>query len=419
MNGRTIDPDEVARKLAAILQSEIRLAENEQGSPGRPSQGAGEPVEVPSVDLSTLLAEMAALKSEIRQHTQAFRQAREQFAKALEVNAAELHRAHARRSRLKEELQRREREGSRGLALSLIDIADRLEGGLRAAGKLVRSGDSGPIADRPEGGPRAAEEPAGSRDSSSKGSRTEHPLERGAAALADGLRLTLDRVGRHLAGLGVERVRCVGGSFAPDLMEAIETTCRSDRADGEVVEEITAGYRDPSGTLRPAQVVVNRLPAAAAPGGTPLPAGPTPGTLPLHTSATPSPSPFPSPSATPTSTVLAQADDPADSGRRGPALVPVEPVGGTARASVPPVHADSEKPAEPAETGPGQVEPGQRRPARLVPDALKQTADLAAGTFKLPADLVSAIFGRARKPLAAGWKRLAARLGKWLQERSL
>ncbi len=171
----------------------------------------------PVVDLRTLLGEMAGLKMEIRAETQASRALRTTVDEGSAALKAALERA-----------QTQEVQGRRGIARALIDIADRLHAALRSA---RRPAPRGLFWRRPD--PRVE-------------------------ALADGLSMTAARLTEHLGTLGVRAVRAQGCAFDPETMEAVGTVSRGDLADGLVVEEITTGYVDEAGTVRVAQVTVNR-----------------------------------------------------------------------------------------------------------------------------------------------------------------
>lgn len=65
-----------------------------------------------------------------------------------------------------------------------------------------------------------------------------------------------------LQDFGVEPLEALGQPFDPQLHEAVAVIERADQPDGVVAEVARAGYRMSDGALlRPAQVVVNRLPS--------------------------------------------------------------------------------------------------------------------------------------------------------------
>ncbi|MBI5549039.1 MAG: nucleotide exchange factor GrpE [Deltaproteobacteria bacterium] len=87
--------------------------------------------------------------------------------------------------------------------------------------------------------------------------------------LAQGVRLIHEGLAKTLASLGLERLKLVGTPFDPNLAEALDLVPTQEEAnDGQIVAELTAGYRLGERVVRPARVRVARyLPAQpAAPG---------------------------------------------------------------------------------------------------------------------------------------------------------
>lgn len=74
-------------------------------------------------------------------------------------------------------------------------------------------------------------------------------------------RLGLEAVQRQmllaLEKLEVEKIPTVGSPFDPELHEAIAQYPHPEQDEGIICEESRAGFRDPVGLLRPAQVVVS------------------------------------------------------------------------------------------------------------------------------------------------------------------
>lgn len=194
-----------------------RLVARESAAAAAPTPA----LELPVVDLRTLLGEMTALKAEVRAETRAARDLRSAHEEASAALRDELHRAAVREQGHQRDLRATRRRAASGL----IDIADRLEAALRSARAPVRR----------------------------RWLWRDAPLD----GFAEGLEITLERVAQHLADLGVTRIP-VAGRFDPVEMEAVEVASRPDIPDGHVALEIVAGYRDDAGTLRPAQVQVNR-----------------------------------------------------------------------------------------------------------------------------------------------------------------
>lgn len=186
--------------------------------------------ELPEVDLRTLLGEMAALKAEVRAQTLAARAGQNDTEKSAEALGRALDRAASREAAL----QKRVDDERRRAALALVDVTDRLEAALATA-RLPA--------------PRRLFVRADPR----------------VGAFAEGLELTLRRTVEHLGALGVRRVEVRSRPFEPQCMEAVGTRHEPGQPEGFVLGEVTAGYTDATGTVRTAQVIVNRTsPARAA-----------------------------------------------------------------------------------------------------------------------------------------------------------
>ncbi len=78
--------------------------------------------------------------------------------------------------------------------------------------------------------------------------------------LREGVRLTLQALEKRIAELGATRIDVLGSSYDPRTAEAVELVpVADDSSDGQVVEEIRAGWRIGDRVLRPARVRVGRL----------------------------------------------------------------------------------------------------------------------------------------------------------------
>jgi molecular chaperone GrpE len=189
----------------------------------------GEPI-----DLSTLLAEMAALKNEVRLQARQFKSALEQtqaLSDALsehnQVLARELERARAQAAEARAQAER-------GLLLGLLELRDRLQAGLdaqtaRRPSPLLRLlGDS----------------------------------ERHARSLREGSALTLQRLDELLASHRVRPIAALGQALDPQCMQAVGIEWAPQAAEGVVLRELRRGYQQghQQGTvlLRTAEVIVNK-----------------------------------------------------------------------------------------------------------------------------------------------------------------
>jgi molecular chaperone GrpE len=186
--------------------------------------------EATAVDLHTLLAEMAALKNEIRLESRQFKAMLDemrQFGEALREQNERLNRD---LERTREQAAAGKRQAERGLLLGLLDLRDRLQAGADAG-----------AAHRPAFLARLA------------------PAEtRFAQSLAQGLALTLQRVDEMLAGHQVRPLEAIGQPLDPHWMRAVGVEAAPDKPDGQVLREARRGYFHHGELLRAAEVIVNK-----------------------------------------------------------------------------------------------------------------------------------------------------------------
>lgn len=79
------------------------------------------------------------------------------------------------------------------------------------------------------------------------------------ASIAEGQRMTLQRLERLMENQGIQAIVTVGQPLDPHLMRAVATDNRPDLADGMVVAEMRRGFMQNGELLRPAEVSVNRI----------------------------------------------------------------------------------------------------------------------------------------------------------------
>jgi molecular chaperone GrpE len=75
-------------------------------------------------------------------------------------------------------------------------------------------------------------------------------------AVMDGIKLVQKEFHRILEENGVEKIETVGKQFDPHVHEAVLAVETDERPDGEIIEEVRAGYLLNGRLLRPAQVKV-------------------------------------------------------------------------------------------------------------------------------------------------------------------
>ncbi|WDQ15111.1 nucleotide exchange factor GrpE [Rhodopirellula sp. P2] len=73
--------------------------------------------------------------------------------------------------------------------------------------------------------------------------------------LAEGLRLTTQRMSQQLASLNIERVGAPGDAFDPQTMQVLEVQPSSEHPVGTVLRVLRTGYQQGTWLIRPAQVV--------------------------------------------------------------------------------------------------------------------------------------------------------------------
>ena len=190
------------------------------------ADAAGEP----RVDLHALLAEMAALKNEIRLESRQFKSMLDEMRGFCDVLRQQNERLNRDLERAREQAGAVGRQAERGLLLDMLDLHDRLKAGVDAS-----------AARRP--GALARLLPGETRF---------------AHSLAQGLALTLQRVNDVLAGYRVRPIDVMGQTLDPQLMQAVGVESVSGAADGQVLRETRRGFFHGGDLLRAAEVIVNK-----------------------------------------------------------------------------------------------------------------------------------------------------------------
>ncbi|MFP4649080.1 MAG: nucleotide exchange factor GrpE [Halorhodospira sp.] len=199
------------------------------GSTG--SQPASEPEErsAQAPDLFTLLAELAALKNEVRLESRQYKSTLEQLSEAC---AALREQNRQLREDLEQERRRADAAGEetdREVLLEMLELRDRLAAGHTQAqsfrpGLLTRRG------------------------------RIRKYLTR----MTEGMAMNLRHLDEILARRGVQRQETLQHSFDPQTMHAVETTEAPELPEGSVVREVRQGYLRNGRVLRTAEVIVNK-----------------------------------------------------------------------------------------------------------------------------------------------------------------
>jgi molecular chaperone GrpE len=184
----------------------------------------------PEVDLFTLLSEMAMLKNEIRLESRQFKAMLEEMRKFGDVLREQNERLNRDLERSREQATLGKRKAERGLLLGLLDLRDRLQAGVdtslgRTPSFLARF---------------AATE------------------IRFADSMAQGQRLTLQRIDQLLSEYQVRPLEAIGMQLDPHLMRAVGVENLPEKPDGQVLREARRGFYHHGELLRVAEVIVNK-----------------------------------------------------------------------------------------------------------------------------------------------------------------
>jgi molecular chaperone GrpE len=186
---------------------------------------AGEPL-----DLHTLLAEMAALKNEVRLQARQFKTALEQMQALSEALREHNERLSHDLERVRAQAADAKAQAERGLLLGLLELRDRLQLGLDA-----QMGWRPSPLHRLLGGER-----------------------RFVQSLREGSTLTLQRLDELLAKYRVRAIAAVGQALDPQCMHAVAVEWAPEAAEGVVLRELRRGFYQGAELLRAAEVIVNK-----------------------------------------------------------------------------------------------------------------------------------------------------------------
>jgi molecular chaperone GrpE len=218
------------------LVGEFRaLLDEAEGQPEACGTSADEMIDgiVPAVDLATLLAEMAVLKNELRLQSRQFKNTLDElrrFGSDLREHSERLQRE---LDRAREQSAALQGQTERQFLLALLDLRDRLQSGVDAAQRRPSF-----LLQRLLPGPGKF-----------------------AASLAEGQRLTLQRLDELLASHRVRPMRVLGEALDPARMRVVgveAADASSVALEGAVLREVQRGYFHDGEVLRIAEVIVNK-----------------------------------------------------------------------------------------------------------------------------------------------------------------
>lgn len=185
------------------------------------------PAEPP--DLFTLLAELAALKNEVKIESRQVKTALDQFRELFDALKQDNTRLEQQLAVQAERCREQQQERERALLLELLELRDRLQAGHAQArryspGWLARRG----------------------------GAQTF------VAGMAEGMEMNLGRLDAILGRRRVQSIASLGEPFDPHTMQAVDVEHDPGLAEGEVVGELRPGYWHENHLLRAAEVIVNK-----------------------------------------------------------------------------------------------------------------------------------------------------------------
>lgn len=183
----------------------------------------------PQPDLYTLLAEVAALKNEVKLEARQVKNALDQFRELFDTLRQANDRLEQEADRLREREAQARNELERELLLEVLDIYDRVQIGRDQAQRFA---------------PNWMARHSGATDF--------------VQSLAEGQDLTLRRLEDLLSRRGVHSVETRARLFDPRTMQAADTGWNPDLAEGMVIQETRRGFIRHNRLLRPAEVVVNK-----------------------------------------------------------------------------------------------------------------------------------------------------------------
>jgi len=195
----------------------------DRADPAIPQQQTATP------DLFSLLAELAALKNEVKIESRQVKTVLDEFRSVFDTLQQSNARLDGELARQREHQVESRQDSERDLIMELLELRDRIE----AAGISMRRYQPGWLA--------------------RMGDVTEF-----LASISDGQAMNLRRLDEMLARRGVRAIEAVGHHFDPHTMHAAETVHQPEHEDGWVVGEIRPGFFQHERLLRPAEVKVNK-----------------------------------------------------------------------------------------------------------------------------------------------------------------
>lgn len=183
-----------------------------------------------AIDLHTLLAELAALKNEVRLESRQFKSMLDELRGLIEVLREQNARLTHDLERAREQVTASKQKAERSLLLDILDLRDRLQAGVDA----------------------------GARWTPSFLARLVPSETHFSQSLREGLTLTLQRVDEMLTQYRVRPIDTIGKALDPNLMRVVSVESAPGQADGHVLRETRRGFSQDGELLRAAEVIVNK-----------------------------------------------------------------------------------------------------------------------------------------------------------------
>ncbi|MGR9054104.1 MAG: nucleotide exchange factor GrpE [Gammaproteobacteria bacterium] len=187
-----------------------------------------------TVDLATLLAEMASLRTEVKAESRQFKTTLETLSTALGAVQEDNKTLAAELASKLELQQQREQEILRAVLLDIVDLYDRLRHSFDVMERY--------------------------RPVEALFKRSHDKDVRFIASLKEGQTITLRRFDQLLQNYQIRPMECVGRLLDPVTMSAVETAQDPNVDNGVVIEELRTGFLFRDQVLRLAEVKVNKVP---------------------------------------------------------------------------------------------------------------------------------------------------------------
>jgi molecular chaperone GrpE len=194
-----------------------------------PDRALPQEPQVEAPDLFTLLAQLGAVKNEVKLESRQVKTALDRFGEVFETLRQSNQRLQDELDRQRERDAAERRKVEQGLLSELLELRDRMQAGRDQAARYTPGGLA-------------------------RWRRAEPFI----ASMADGMAMNLGRLDEVLARRGVRPLEVLHRPFDPHRMHAVDTAAEPGLPDGVVTEEVRAGFTQDDRVLRPAEVIVNK-----------------------------------------------------------------------------------------------------------------------------------------------------------------